>query len=74
MFIIYFQKGKAYPFVEMPMNELTDFVVDGELVMSNEILNMREKLLECLTVQQKFLYAEEYLTKPFQENYLQILL
>jgi len=70
MFIIYFQKGKAYPFVEMPMNELTDFVVDGELVMSNEILNMREKLLECLTVQQKFLYAEEYLTKAFSRKLL----
>lgn len=39
MLIINFQKGKAYPFVEMPMNELTDFVVDGELVLSNEILN-----------------------------------
>ncbi|MFN8256324.1 MAG: AraC family transcriptional regulator [Bacteroidales bacterium] len=65
MFIIYFQKGKAYPFVEMPMNELTDFVVDGELVMSNEILNMRETLLECSTAQQKFQFAEKYLTKSF---------
>lgn len=68
MFIIYFQKGKAYPFVEMPMNELTDFVVDGELVMSNEILNMRQSLLECLTIQQKFAYAEDYLIKVFSNR------
>jgi AraC-like DNA-binding protein len=66
MFIIYFQKGKAYPFVEMPMHELTDFVVDGELVMSPEILDLRDALLTCATVHQKFMYAEKYLTKnPF---------
>lgn len=65
MFVVYFQRGKAYPFVEMQMNELTDFVVDGELVMSNEILNMRETLLESLTFQQKFSYAEKYLTNKF---------
>ncbi len=68
MFIIYFQKGKAYPFVEMPMNELADYVVDGELVMSNEILNMRESLLECLTIRQKFIYAERYLKDTFSKK------
>lgn len=65
MFVINFQKGRAYPFVEMPMNELTDFVVDGELVMSNEILNMRDALLNLPTPAQKFRYAERYLTKVF---------
>ena len=45
MFIINFHKGKAYPFVEMPLYELTDCVVDGELVLTNEILNIRERLL-----------------------------
>lgn len=65
MFIINFQKGKAYPFVEMPMHELTDFVVDGELVMNSEILNLREKFFECLTVQEKFTCAEKYLTSRF---------
>jgi hypothetical protein len=39
------------------------------LVMTNEILNMREKLLECLTVQEKFLFAEStYLTKAFSRK------
>ena len=68
MFIIYFRKGKAYPFTEMPMNELTDYVVDGELVMSNQILSMRETLLELLTVQQKFIYAEQYLRNIFSKK------
>lgn len=68
MFIIYFLKGKAYPFVEIPMHELTDFVVDGELVLSSEILNMRETLLESFSVQQKFLLAEKFLTKAFSKK------
>ena len=65
MFIINFHKGKAYPFVEMPMNELTDYVVDGELVMSDKILDMREVLLQLNPVMQKFLYAEKYLLTIF---------
>lgn len=66
MFIIYFQKGKSYPFVEMPMHELTDCVLDGELVMSPEILNMRESLLSCQSCRQMFLFAEQYLTTTFR--------
>lgn len=65
MFVINFKIGKAYPFVEMPMNELTDFVVDGEQVMTIKILNLRESLLECLTIRQKFSAAENYLLEAF---------
>lgn len=68
MFIIYFRRGQAYPFVEMPMHELTDFVVDGELVMSNEILNIREKLFVSSTVAQKFLSIEQYLISSFAKK------
>lgn len=63
MFIINFHKGRAYPFVEMPLNQLTDFVVDGNLVMTNEILNMRETLLSLVFIQQKFLFAENICSK-----------
>lgn len=35
MFIINFHKGMAYPFVDVPMHELTDYVVDGEQVMTS---------------------------------------
>lgn len=65
MFVINFHKGRAYPFVEMPMHELTDYVVDGELVMTHEILNLREKLLTAALVTQKFKYAEAHLMKVF---------
>ena len=68
MFVINFQKGRAYPFVEMPMHELTDYVVDGELVMSNDILVMREKLLMLPLPIEKFLYVEKFLMKKFSKK------
>jgi AraC-like DNA-binding protein len=65
MFVINFLKGKAYPFLEMPVNELTDFVVDGELVMSNEILSIRDALLNIPMVREKFAYTEKQLLKLY---------
>src|SRR6476659_1727998 len=65
MFVINFHRGKAYPFVEMPVHELTDYVVDGELVMSNKILYLREALLNIPGITQKFIHAEQYLMKIF---------
>ena len=66
MFIINFRKGKAYPFVQMPLNELTDSVVDAELVLTNEIINLREKILSVTDIEQKFIIVEKYLLKFYQ--------
>ncbi len=66
MFVINFHKGKAYPFIEMPVHELTDFVVDGELVMPAAILTIREALLHAPTVQQKFMLAEQMLANVYK--------
>lgn len=71
MFIINFQKGKAYPFVQMPMNELTDCVVDGDLVLTDEIMNLREMLLSVQNINQKFTAAENFLLKHFGKNLAQ---
>lgn len=65
MFVINFHKGRSYPFVDMPIHELTDSVVDGELVLTNEIMNMREMILEMPSIKQKFIIAENYLLKKF---------
>jgi len=65
MFIINFHKGMAYPFVEMPMHELTDLVVDGQLVMTEEILTIRDKLLEANGPQEMFKRAEAHLLEVF---------
>ena len=68
MFIINFLKGRSYPFVQMPLYELTDCVVDGELVLTNEILDMREMILEIPSISNKFLVAENFLLKKFQNR------
>jgi AraC-like DNA-binding protein len=65
MFIINFHKGMAYPFVEMPMDELTDLVVDGQLVMTDEILTIRDKILESKDSTQMFERAESHLLDVF---------
>jgi AraC-like DNA-binding protein len=68
MFIINFHKGRSYPFVQMPLNELTDSVVDGDLVLTNEILDLREMILSSTLITQKFYIAENYLVKKFRNK------
>lgn len=65
MFVINFHKGRAFPFTGMPLNELSDRVVDGELVMSPEILNLRDALLNITDIQKKFHFAAGFLTRVF---------
>ncbi|MFZ1559279.1 MAG: AraC family transcriptional regulator [Saprospiraceae bacterium] len=71
MFIVNFHKGKAYPFIEMPLNELTDYVVDGQLVMNDDILNFREVLLATKTSRELFLKAESYFLSIYKSKLLQ---
>lgn len=68
MFVINFKKGASYPFVEMPLYALTDSVVDGDLVLTPEIMLLREMILEAGTVQEKFEKTEAYLTKRFKSR------
>jgi len=68
MFIINFHKGRSYPFLEMPLHELTDSVVDGDLVLTNEIMNLREMILESVLITQKFMVVENFLVKKFRNK------
>jgi len=61
MLIITFKKGMAYPFYPLPLNELTDYVVDADLIFGKEIINLREKLLGAKTVDKLFLLIEKFL-------------
>ena len=65
MFIINFHKGASYPFVEMPLYELTDSVVDGDLVLTPEIMLLREMIMEQEDITDKFLKAESFLGRRF---------
>lgn len=68
MFVINFKKGASYPFVEMPLYTLTDSVVDGDLVLTPDIMLLREMILEAGTVPAKFAIAETYLSKRFKSK------
>jgi len=61
MLIITFKKGMAYPFYPLPLNELTDYVVDADLIFGDEIIDLREKLLEAKTTDKQFLLTEKFL-------------
>lgn len=61
MVIVAFKKGKAYPFYPLPMNELTDFVVEADLVFGRSILNLRYQLLATSSIDRIFCLVERFL-------------
>ena len=65
MLIVQFKKGKVFPFLIEPMQNLTNNVVDAELVISPEILNLRERLLETLSPIEKLQVLEKQLIKIY---------
>ncbi len=66
MLVVNFQMGKAFPFICEPMQNLTNHVVDAELVLSQEILDIRNRLQDVDTIAQKFSLLEEALIGKFQ--------
>ena len=71
MFVINFHKGKSYPFVSEPLHTLTDCVVDGDLVLTEEILNLRDALLNIVSVSQKFIYIENSLLHYYKKKLIE---
>lgn len=65
MFVINFHKGRAYPFVELPLSELTDCVVDGELVLPKEMIDLREMIAGASLTTEKFRVVEKFLLIKF---------
>jgi AraC-like DNA-binding protein len=66
MLIVNFKKGKSFPFLCEPVDALTNFVVDAELVIKSDLLDLREQLLESKTIEQKF----ELIENNFLKHYL----
>lgn len=67
MFVIQFRPGGLYPFINMPMNELNDLVIDADLLFGNDIFSLREQLLNAPYPFQKFFYAEQWLLRRLTE-------
>ena len=53
MIIVQFFKGSAFPFISDPMDQLTNLVVDAELVLRDDIHDLRQCLQDAPTARVK---------------------
>lgn len=66
MMVISFRKGMAYPFFPFPMHEISDCVVDADLIWGSDFAYLRERLLETKDITHRFSIVEEFLLKTFE--------
>lgn len=67
MFVIQFQPGGVYPFLSFPVEELNNLVVDAELIFGEDIIRLRDQLLEAFIPEEKFFRAEQWLMDHLSE-------
>ncbi|HSR51645.1 MAG TPA: helix-turn-helix domain-containing protein [Acidobacteriota bacterium] len=58
---IHFRPGGAWPFFDFPISELTNQVVQLDLIWGRNIARLREQLLEAKSVEVKFQVMEAFL-------------
>jgi len=68
MLIINFLKGKSFSFLCEPLNNLTNYVVDAELVLKNDILNLRDEIQNAISVSDKFNILENNLLRHYIDD------
>ncbi len=66
MMVISFRKGMAYPFFPFPMDEISDYVVDADLIWGSNFAYLRERVLETKDITRRFAIVEEFLLKTFE--------
>lgn len=66
MMVVGFQKGMAHPFFPFPMNEISDSVVDSDLIWDREFLILREQLLATNDSSKRFALVEHHLLSMIQ--------
>jgi len=65
MMVVSFKKGMAAPFFPFPMEEISDSVVDADLVWGSGFGELRERLLDEKNVARRFAMVEEFLLGMF---------
>ena len=61
MLVVAFKKGRAHPFYRLPLSEMTDQVLSADLIFGRDILELREKLMAAVSIQQMFPLVEKFL-------------
>lgn len=65
MMVISFKKGMSYPFYPFPVNEVTDHVLDSDLIWGYEFALVREQMLETGDIDRRFALMEKFLLDKF---------
>ena len=60
---IRFRPGGAYPFFRFPMSEITNRVIESDLILGTPIRDLRQRLLETKGLDQKIRMIEDFLLK-----------
>ena len=68
MLVIQFKTSGAYPFVNVPVNQLNNKVVSAQEIFGNEILALRSQILKGKTIPEKFTITEKWLIEKFDKN------
>lgn len=68
MMVISFKKGMAAPFFPFPMEEISDCVVDADLVWGSDFGDLRERLLAKKDIGLRFRMVEDFLTRKFHSQ------
>lgn len=68
MMVIAFKKGMAAPFFPFPMEEISDCVVDADLVWGSEFGDLRERLLDTKNIELRFRMVEDFLLTKFRSK------
>lgn len=65
---IRFRPGGAYPFFRFPISELSDSVIDLDLIWGRLVDEIRDQLLEIQTPEGRFLRLEAFLLRHVQRK------
>lgn len=68
MVVISFKKGRAAPFFPFPMHEITDSVVDADLIWGSALGSLREQLIATAAPEDKFRIVEDFLLNEFRST------
>ncbi len=68
MMVISLKKGMAAPFFPFPMEEISDCVVDADLIWGSDFGDLRERLLDETDIGRRFFMVEEFLLWKFSSR------
>ncbi|KAA3662902.1 MAG: AraC family transcriptional regulator [Calditrichaeota bacterium] len=67
MIVIRFKANGSYPFLQLPLLELTDTIIDAEFIFGKEILELRERLLYQRTPDTMFALVGQWLLQHLHQ-------